>query len=84
VTRLIVENVHRVSRRPWVLVTGRLEGDGELRIGDGVTIGVDGGEPVATVIRSIEIHSPAGLTTIALDESVADVVGAGVVVTRAG
>ncbi|MCU7722222.1 hypothetical protein ODJ79_00685 [Actinoplanes sp. KI2] len=32
-TRLIVENVHRIPSRPWVLVTGRLE-DGELHIGD--------------------------------------------------
>lgn len=57
-TRLIIENVHRISSRPWAFVTGRLEGD-ELRIGDELFV-AQGDLPVASaVIRSIELHSPA-------------------------
>ena len=80
-TRLIVENVHRIPSRPWVLVTGRLEGD-QLRIGDELTV-AHGEFPVATaVIRSIELHSPPGKTTIAIDADLADSVRDGVALIR--
>jgi hypothetical protein len=69
-TRLIVENVHRIPSRPWAFVTGRLEGD-ELRIGDELTV-AHGDVPAAiAVIRSIELHSPPGKTTIAIDADLA-------------
>jgi hypothetical protein len=81
-TRLIVENVQRISRRPWVFVTGRLEGD-ELRIGDKLLV-IHGDLPVASaVIRSIEVHSPPGKTTVAVDAVIADAILAGTVLTRA-
>jgi hypothetical protein len=80
-TRLIVENVHRIASRPWAFVTGRLEGD-ELRIGDELTV-AQGEVPVGTaVIRSIELHSPPGKTTIAIDADLADSVRDGVALIR--
>ncbi|MFF5291817.1 hypothetical protein [Paractinoplanes globisporus] len=80
-TRLIVENVHRVSSRPWAFVTGRLEGD-ELRIGDELVV-AHGDVPIGSaVIRSIELHSPPGKTTVAIDAEVADSIRDGAVLTR--
>jgi hypothetical protein len=80
-TRLIVENVHRIPSRPWAFVTGRLEGD-ELRIGDELTV-AHGEVSVATaVIRSIELHSPPGKTTIAIDADLADSIRDGVALIR--
>ncbi|MET8148280.1 hypothetical protein ACIBSW_26940 [Actinoplanes sp. NPDC049668] len=79
--RLTVESVHRVSSRPWVFVTGRLEG-GELCIGDELTV-AHGDVPVASaVVRSIELHSPPGTTTVAIDADLADSVQGGTVLLR--
>jgi hypothetical protein len=81
-TRLIVENVHRISSRPWAFVTGRLEGD-KLRIGDELLV-AQGDLPAASaVIRSIELHSPPGKTTVAIDAEIADSIQNGTVLTRA-
>jgi hypothetical protein len=81
-TRLIVENVHRVSSRPWAFVTGRLEGE-ELHIGDELIV-AQGDEPGASaVIRSIELHSPPGKTTVAIDVELAASFRDGTVLTRA-
>jgi hypothetical protein len=70
-TRLIVEAVHRIPSRPWVFVTGRLEG-GDLRPGDELTVAHDGVSVAAAVVRSIELHGPPGKTTIAVDADLAD------------
>jgi translation elongation factor EF-Tu-like GTPase len=76
--RLTVESVHRMSSRPWIFVTGRLEG-GELCIGDELTV-TRGNAPVAfAVVRSIELHGPPGTTTVAIDVDLADSVKDGVV-----
>ncbi|MET0419443.1 MAG: hypothetical protein ABW022_25800 [Actinoplanes sp.] len=83
-TRLIVERIDKPSRRPWIFVTGRLEGDGELRIGDDITITQDDSPAVSTVIRSIELHSPSGRTTIAVDEDLAGAIAAGAVISQTG
>lgn len=86
-TRLIVEAVHRTSSRPWVFVTGRLEGDG-LRVGDEMAVArgyvdVNGDINVASVVvRSIELHGPPGKTTIAVDADLADLLGDGAVLIR--
>ncbi|BCJ56129.1 hypothetical protein Asp14428_76040 [Actinoplanes sp. NBRC 14428] len=80
-SRLIVENVHRFSRRPWIFVTGRLEG-GEIAIGDSVSIAYGGRMPVTTTVRSIELHGPPGKTTIALDATLESAVGTDAVITR--
>ena len=79
-TRLVVERVDTNSRRPWIFVTGRLEGD-PLRIGDTVTIDADKQQPTATV-RSIEVHTAPGMTTIAIDASLKPQVHAGTVISR--
>jgi hypothetical protein len=81
-TRLIVENVHRISSRPWAFVTGRLEGD-ELRIGDELTVAHGDAAGASAVIRSIELHSPPGKTTVAIDVEHADSIRDGTVLTRA-
>jgi hypothetical protein len=81
-TRLIVENVHRTSSRPWAFVTGRLEGD-ELHIGDELTV-TQGDIQVATVVvRSIELHNALDKTTIAVDAALADAIQSGTVLTQA-
>lgn len=80
-TRLIVENVHRISSRPWVFVTGRLEGE-ELRVGDELTVANGDVPGAAAVIRSIELHSPLGTTTVAIDAELADSLRDGTVLTR--
>jgi hypothetical protein len=81
-TRLIVEGVHRMSSRPWAFVTGRLEGDA-LRIGDELILAGGDGTAISAVIRSIELHSAGGKTTIAVDAELADSLYDGAVLTRA-
>ena len=81
-TRLIVENVHRIPNRPWVFVTGRLE-DGELRIGDELIVAPGAVSGASAVIRSIELHGHPGKTTVAIDAELADSIRDGAVLTRA-
>jgi len=80
-TRLTVENVHRMSSRPWTFLTGRLEGDA-LRIGDRLGVaGADGpGEPV--VVQSIELHGAPAMTTIAVEGASAGAIRAGTVLAK--
>ena len=80
-TRLIVESVHRISRRPWVFVTGRLEG-GDLRLGDEMTVTYGDAHVASAVVRSIELHSAPGKTTIAVDADLADALRDGAVLIR--
>lgn len=80
-TRLIVENVHRMPSRPWIFVTGRLEGDA-LRIGDELLV-TRAGDPAASVIvQSIELHGAPAKTTVAVEGASADTIRAGTVLTR--
>lgn len=79
-SRLVVEHIHKLSQRPWIFVTGRLEGE-PLTLGQRVTVR-HGDLTVATAtIESIEIHSASGMTTVAIDELFADIVRAGAVLT---
>lgn len=80
-TRLIVDRVHRIPSRPWVFVTGRLEGD-ELGIGDELTVARGGVAVGSAVVRSIELHGTPGSTTVAIDADLADLVQDGAVLTR--
>jgi hypothetical protein len=80
-TRLIVERVHRIPSRPWVFVTGRLEGD-RLCIGDKLVVAHGDLAVGSAVVRSIEIHSPPGTTTVAIDADLADSVRDGAVLIR--
>ena len=75
-SRLVVEAVHRISGRPWILVTGVLEG-GVLHVGDHVVVRSGNGKEAGAVVRSIELHGPPGRTTVALDEGLASNVGPG-------
>lgn len=80
-SRLTVERTFRLSGRPWLLVTGVLDG-GHLCIGDQVLVQA-GDQPAAeTVIRSIELHSAAGTTTIAVDLALDELIQPGTVVVR--
>lgn len=81
--RLVVENVHKVSRRPWIFVTGRLDG-GPLAIGDSVSIAFGDKPATSTLVRSIELHGPPGKTTIAIDAALEPVIGVDAVITRNG
>jgi hypothetical protein len=81
-TRLIVENVHRTSSRPWAFVTGRLEGD-ELHIGDELAITHGDIQGATAVVRSIELHSTPEKTTIAIDANLADTIQNGTVLVQA-
>jgi len=80
-TRLIVEAVHRISNRPWVFVTGRLDG-GDLHIGDEMSVAHGDVHVGSAVVRSIELHSLPGKTTIAVDADLADVLSDGAVLSR--
>ena len=80
-TQLFVENLHRLSTRPWVFVTGRLDG-GVLRIGDRLSIAYRDQPAVEAIIRTIEIHTRPGKTTIAVDAELADHLGEGAVLTH--
>ncbi|GLY01586.1 hypothetical protein [Actinoplanes sp. NBRC 101535] len=78
-TRLGVERVDRIGSRPWVFVTGELDG-APLSIGDELTVTPER----SVVIRAVEFHSAPGRTTIAVDADVAGLVGgAGTVLTVA-
>jgi predicted thioesterase len=82
-TRLIVENVHRSSSRPWAFVNGRLEGD-ELHIGDELTVRHGNIQVASAVVLSIELHSAQGnTTTIAVDAALADAIRSGTVLIQA-
>ena len=76
-TRLVVENVHRMSSRPWTFVTGRLDGDA-LRVGDEL---VDD-RSISVVVRSVELHSAPATTTVAVEGVSAEAIRAGTVLTR--
>ena len=81
--RLVVERVAAVWRRPWVMVTGRLEG-GPLAVGDPISIAHSDNPAVTAVIRSIEAHGPGGQTTIAIDSELAGSIGPGAVISGPG
>jgi len=79
---LVVERVDVLPSRPqWIFVTGVLSGE-PIRVGDTVYIRNDNQKPVATTIKSIEIHSPPGKTTVMLDVESRPIVTAGTVVSR--
>jgi hypothetical protein len=75
-SRLVVERVDAVPGRPWVLVSGRLAGD-PLRVGATVTIRYGDRVAVPAVIRTIEMHTRPGVTTIAIDADLRDALGPG-------
>lgn len=79
-SRLVVEAVHRLSGRPWVFVSGSLEG-APLGIGDLVTIESDHGTLAATV-ETVELHGRPGLVTIAVAEDLGSAVKPGSVISR--
>jgi hypothetical protein len=79
---LTVERIDSLSRRPsMVFVTGVLEGE-PLQIGDGVVIQEFDQTLAHTVVRSIEMHSAPGKTTIVLDVDLKPLVRPGVVISR--
>jgi hypothetical protein len=80
-SQLIVERVHKLSSRPWLLVTGRLEGD-PLHIGDTIIVNATGQRSVPATVRSIEMHSAPGTTTIAVDAELEAVITAGTTIVR--
>jgi hypothetical protein len=81
-TRLTVERVDSLLRRPSVVfVTGRLEGE-PLHIGDSVTINDDAAGATSAEIRSIEMHTAPGTVTIALDADLKPLIRGGVVISR--
>jgi len=75
-SRLVVDRVDVLPGRPFLLVSGRLSGR-PVGIGDAVTIRYGDRDPVATVIRTVELHTRPGVTTIAIDDSLRDEVGPG-------
>ncbi|MEV0272791.1 hypothetical protein AB0H43_28765 [Hamadaea sp. NPDC050747] len=81
-SQLTVERTFKLTGRPWLLVTGRLDGE-PLNIGDQLTIAGPGQPPVGGVVRSIELHSAPGTTTIAVDLELDDRIRPGTVVSRA-
>ena len=80
-TRLIVENVHRIASRPWTFLTGRLEGEA-LRIGDRLGLAGPDGPAEPVVVQSIELHGAPAKTTVAVEGASAAVIQVGTVLTR--
>ena len=81
-TRLTVERVDSLARRPsMVFVTGRLQGE-PLHIGDSVVINDGASGATRAEIRSIEIHTAPGTVTIALDADLKPLIRDGVVISR--
>ncbi|WIM93996.1 hypothetical protein ACTOB_005996 [Actinoplanes oblitus] len=80
-TRLIVERVHHLSSRPWLFVTGRLEGEA-LRIGDELTVWDGGVAAGLAVVRSIELHAASSHTTVAVESDLASAIQEGAVLAR--
>lgn len=81
-SRLVVERVDVLPGRPWVFVSGRLDGD-VLRVGATVVIRYGDRPAVAATLRTIELHSPPGITTVAIDAEFRDAVGPGAELTAA-
>ncbi|GAA5096943.1 hypothetical protein [Nocardia iowensis] len=80
-SQLIVERVDFLPSRPdWIFVTGTLSGD-PVSVGDKVSIH-NGDQATSTIIKSIEIHSRPGKTTILLDADLRPIVTAGTVIRR--
>lgn len=77
---LVVEAVHNVSGRPWIFVSGRLSG-GPLAKGTVVTIQTPGKTAATAEIRTLELHSRPGITTVAIDNLFADTVTVGSLLT---
>jgi hypothetical protein len=81
ISRMVVERVDALNSRPqWVFVTGTLSGE-PVSIGDILVIHHASGSAEAT-IRTIEVHSPPGKTTIALDSGLKPIIMAGTIIDR--
>ncbi|WP_216912442.1 hypothetical protein [Nocardia noduli] len=73
ISRLIVERVDVLpSRAGWMFVTGVLSGE-PVNIGDRVFIR-NGEQATVATIKSIELHSRPGMTTIVLDADLRSIV----------
>ena len=70
-SRIVLVGLNGVIGEDWVRVTGTLEGD-ELRVGDEVTLAVDGVDVTTAIVRAVESYSPPHLMTIAVDAAVAN------------
>ncbi|MFJ1459323.1 hypothetical protein [Nocardia sp. N2S4-5] len=81
ISHLVVERVDVLPGRAGrIYVTGVLSGE-PVSIGDTVSV-QNGDETATTTIKSIEIHSPPGKTTIVLDADLGPIVNAGTVIQR--
>jgi hypothetical protein len=69
--RLALIALQSTSGKPWVYVSGTLEG-GELHVGDEVTLAVDGVDVTTTTVRSVESYSPPPIRTVVVDAAVAE------------
>jgi hypothetical protein len=80
-SRSTVQRTFRLTSRDRLLVTGALEG-GPLRIGDLVMVQADSQTSARVVVRSIELHSAPGTTTVAMDLAWAELIRPGTVLVR--
>lgn len=76
ISLLTVQEVHALPSRPWVMVSGHLEG-APLTAGQAVAITTASGPAFQARVRHVELHTPPGRTTIALDIGLRDHVTAG-------
>ncbi len=80
-SQLIVERVDSLPGRPsWIFVTGTLSGQ-PLTVGDTIIIHHDH-ENCSAIIRTIELHTSPGKTTIALDSEVKSIIEEGTLISR--
>ena len=71
-TELRVEVVHRLSSRDLLLLSGRRSG-GHLAVGDAITIKTPTGTTIRSAIKTIELHSRPGMTTVGVPASTGDI-----------
>ncbi|MFB8008318.1 hypothetical protein [Nocardia sp. NPDC056000] len=80
-SRMVVESVDRLSSRPgWLFVSGVVEGE-PLFVGDTVFV-QHGNRTRSTKVRTIEIHTRPGKTTIVLDTDLEDLAIESAIVSR--
>lgn len=81
ISRPLVERINGLrSRAQWIFVTGVLSGE-PVHIGDTLAVQHAGG-PTEATIRTIEIHTAPGKTTIALDAELKPIVVPGTTIER--
>lgn len=78
-SRFVVERVDTLPSRPWIFLSGRLDGE-PIHVGSSVQVHYSTRPPVTAVVRAVELHTRPQMTTFAIDREFQDAVGPGALV----